>query len=176
MQALGATVTDMSPTGQFFAWLGQAQYVRRIFRDWEVLLRTDVQLSDRPLIRIEQFALGGIDTVRGYREYLTVTDDAVLVSAELHVPIFKLRIPRLADSEDAGKVQLVPFYDFGRGWNVDRPTPFPPSISGIGGGVRWLLGSGITAEFYYAKALRNVHVGNSLEDRGIYFRVTTRFF
>ena len=140
LQALGATVTDMPPTGQFFAWLGQAQYVRRIFRDWEALLRTDVQLSDRPLFQIEQFALGGIDTVRGYREYPTVTDDAVLVSAELHLPIFKLRIPRLADSEDAGKVQLVPFYDFGRGWNVDRPTPFPPSISGVGAGLRWLIG------------------------------------
>ena len=176
LQALGATVSDMPPTGQFFAWLGQAQYVRRIFRDWEALLRTDLQLSNRPLFQIEQFALGGIDTVRGYREYLTVTDDALLISAELHIPIAKLRIPRLADSEDAGKVQLVPFYDFGRGWNVDRPTPFPPSISGVGGGVRWLIGSGITAEFYYAKALRKVDVGNSLEDRGIYFRVTTRLF
>ena len=70
----------------------------------------------------------------------------------------------------------MPFYDFGRGWNVDRPTPFPPSISGVGAGLRWLIGSGITAEFYYAKALRNVDVGNSLEDRGIYFRVTSRFF
>jgi hemolysin activation/secretion protein len=176
LQALGATVTDMPPTGQFFAWLGQAQYVQRIFRDWEALVRADAQLSDRPLFQIEQFALGGIDTVRGYREYLTVTDDAVLISAELHIPIAKLRIPRLADTDDAGKLQLVPFYDFGRGWNVDRPTPYPPSISGIGAGVRWLIGSGITAEFYYAKALRNVDVGNSLEDRGIYFRVTTNFF
>ena len=123
LQALGATVTDMPPTGQFFVWLGQAQYVRRIFRDWEFLVRSDLQISDRPLFQIEQFALGGIDTVRGYREYLTVTDDAALVSAELHIPIIKLRIPRLADSEDAGQLQLVPFYDFGRGWNVDRPNP-----------------------------------------------------
>ena len=180
LEALDATVTNMAtnmtPTGQYFAWLGQAQYVRRIYRDWEVLIRSDAQLSDRPLFQIEQFALGGIDTVRGYREYLTVTDDAVLVSAELRIPIARLRIPRLADSEEAGKLQLVPFYDFGRGWNVDRPTPYPPSISGVGAGLRWLLGSGITAEFYYAKALRNVDVGNSLEDRGIYFRVTTSLF
>jgi hemolysin activation/secretion protein len=180
LEALGATVTGMptgmTPTGQFFDWLAQAQYVQRIYRDWEVLLRSDLQLSDRPLFQIEQFALGGIDTVRGYREYLTVTDDAVLVSAELHIPIAKLRIPRLADTDDAGKLQLVPFYDFGRGWDIDRPTPYPPSISGVGAGVRWLIGSGITAEFYYAKALRNVDVGNSLEDRGIYFRVTTSLF
>jgi hemolysin activation/secretion protein len=176
LEALGATVTDMPPTGQFFDWLGQAQYVQRIYKDWEALIRADAQLSDRPLFQIEQFALGGIDTVRGYREYLTVTDDAVLISAELHIPIAKIRIPRLADTDDAGKLQLVPFYDYGRGWDVDRPTPYPPSISGVGGGLRWLIGSGITAEFYYAKALRNVDVGNSLEDRGIYFRVTTNLF
>jgi hemolysin activation/secretion protein len=176
LQALGATVTDISPTGRFFAWLGQAQYVRRIWNDVEGLVRTDLQLSDSPLFQIEQFALGGIDTVRGYRQYLTVTDDAVLVSAELHVPVGRLRLPYLARTDDAGTVQIVPFYDFGQGWNVHRPTPYPPNISGIGAGLRWLIGSGVTAEFYYGKALRNVSVGNSLEDKGIYFRLTTVFF
>ena len=176
LEALGATVTDTPPTGRFFTWLGQAQYVRRIWNDVEGLVRADLQLSDRPLFQIEQFALGGIDTVRGYREYLTVTDDAALISAELHIPVGKLRLPYLSKTDDAGTVQIVPFYDFGQGWNRDRPTPFPANISGVGAGLRWLIGSGITAEFYYAKALRNVDVGNSLEDRGIYFRITTNFF
>lgn len=176
LQALGATVTDTPPTGRFFVWLGQAQYVRRIWHDVEGLVRADLQLSDRPLFQIEQFALGGIDTVRGYREYLTVTDDAALISAELHIPVGKLRLPYLAKTEDAGTVQIVPFYDFGQGWNVGRPTPFPPNISGVGAGLRWLIGSGITAEFYYGYALRHVSVGNSLEDRGIYFRITTSLF
>lgn len=176
LQALGATVTDTPPTGRFFVWLGQAQYVRRLWKDVEGLVRGDLQLSNRPLFQIEQFALGGIDTVRGYREYLTVTDDAALISAELHIPIGRLRLPYLAKTDDAGTVQIVPFYDYGRGWNVDRPTPYPPSISGVGAGLRWLIGSGVTAEFYYAKALRDVSVGNSLEDKGIYFRVTTVFF
>ncbi len=176
LQGLGATVTDTPPTGRFFTWLGQAQYVRRIWNDVEGLVRADLQLADRPLFQIEQFALGGIDTVRGYREYLTVTDDAALISAELHIPVGKLRLPYLSRTDDAGTVQIVPFYDYGQGWNRDRPTPFPANISGVGAGLRWLIGSGITAEFYYAKALRNVDVGNSLEDRGIYFRVTTNFF
>jgi hemolysin activation/secretion protein len=73
-------------------------------------------------------------------------------------------------------VQLVPFYDYARAWNTDRPTPYPQQISGVGGGVRWYIGSGLTAEFYYAKALRHVDVGNSIEDRGIYFRLTSVFF
>ncbi|MGC2412827.1 MAG: ShlB/FhaC/HecB family hemolysin secretion/activation protein [Stellaceae bacterium] len=173
---LGATVTTMAPTGKFFSWLGQAQYVRRVYRDWDAVIRSDLQLSNHPLFPIEQFALGGIDTVRGYRQFLTVTDDAFFASAELRIPVGTLRLPYLADTAEAGTVQIVPFYDFGTGWNVDRATPPPSDISGVGAGVRWLIGSGVTAEVYYGKALRHVPVGTALEDRGLYFRLTAKVY
>jgi len=176
LDALGATETSLPPTGSFFSWLGQAQYVRRVYKDWEAVVRSDLQVSNHPLFPIEQFALGGLDTVRGYREYLTVTDDAFFASGELRIPVAKLRLPYLADSEEAGTLQLAPFYDYGRGWNVGRPTPYPPEISGLGLGLRWLLGSGVVAELYYARPLRHVPVGTSLEDRGIYFRLTTKVY
>ena len=73
-------------------------------------------------------------------------------------------------------MQIVPFYDYARDWNTNHPTPYPQQISGTGAGVRWYLGSGITAEFYYGKALRHVPVGISIEDRGLYFRVTSILF
>ncbi len=173
---LGATVTTMAPSGKFFSWLGQAQYVRRVYHDWDAVIRSDLQLSNHPLFPIEQFALGGIDTVRGYRQFLTVTDDAFFASAELRIPVGTLRLPYLADTAEAGTVQIVPFYDFGTGWNVDRATPPPSDISGVGAGVRWLIGSGVTAEVYYGKALRHVPVGTALEDRGLYFRLTAKVY
>jgi len=181
LPVLGATVEHGQPamsgtTGEFFSWFGQAQYVRRVFDDWDAVARSVLQLSNKPLFPIEQFALGGLGNVRGYRTYLTVTDDAFLASGELRIPVGKLRLPYLADTEEAGTLQIVPFYDYGRGWNVATPTPYPPNISGVGAGLRWLVGSGIIAEFYYAKALRHVDVGNSLEDRGIYFRLTMNVF
>jgi hemolysin activation/secretion protein len=180
LQTLGATVTPSPPlgipTGTFFTWLGQAQYVRRIYEDWEALVRSDVQLANKPLFQMEQIAFGGLGSVRGYRTYLTVTDDGFLGSAELRIPVGRLRIPYLADSDAAGTVQIVPFYDYARAWNVDRPTPYPQQISGVGAGLRWSIGSGLTAEFYYGKALRHVDVGNSIEDRGIYFRLTSILF
>jgi hemolysin activation/secretion protein len=180
LQSLGATVTNSpppgTPTGKFFSWLGQAQYVRRIFEDWEILVRSDLQLANRPLFQMEQIAFGGLGSVRGYRTYLTVTDDGFLGSAELRIPVGRLRLPYLADSDIAGTVQIVPFYDYARAWNVNNPTPYPQQISGVGAGVRWYVGSGITAEFYYGKALRHVRVGNSIEDRGLYFRVTSVLF
>ncbi len=168
--ALGATITGPPPDGHFFAWLGQGQYVRRVYRDWDLVVRSDLQLAQQALFPIEQFALGGLDTVRGYRQYLTVTDDAFFASGELRIPVATLRLPLIADSDDAGTIQLVPFYDFGRGWNVGRPTPYPAEISSVGAGLRWALGSGTTLELYYGKALRHVRAGTGLQDRGIHFR------
>ena len=176
LHALGATVTQVNPTGKFFSWLGQAQYVRRIYQNWEAVIRSNLQFANRPLFPIEQYALGGVDSVRGYRQYLTITDDAFFASGELRIPITNIRAPYLADSEDAGILQLVPFYDFGRGWNIGRPTPYPADISGAGLGLRWNAGSGLLAEVYYARPLRHVKVGTALQDRGIYFRLTTKLY
>jgi hemolysin activation/secretion protein len=180
LQAFNATVTRPpaigTPTANFFTWLGQAQYVKRVYQDWELLVRSDVQFANRPLFQIEQIAFGGLGSVRGYRTYLTVTDDGFLGSAELRIPVGKDRLPYLADSDTAGTVQIVPFYDYARAWNVDSPTPYPQQISGVGAGIRWAIGSGLLAEFYYGKALRHVNVGNSIEDHGIYFRLTSTLF
>ena len=176
LHMLGATDDGSAPSGKFFSWLGQAQYVRRLYEDWDLVLRTNLQLANRSLFPIEQFALGGIDTVRGYRQYLTVTDDAISGTAEMRIPIANLKLPGIPVTEDAGALQFVPFYDYGRGWNVTRPTPFPPDISSVGAGFRWSPGAGITLELYYGKALRKVSVGTSLQDRGIDFRVTVAAF
>ena len=180
LQALGATEAGPAllgtPTSKFTSWLAQVQYVRRIYEDWEALVRSDLQVANRPLFQMEQISFGGLGSVRGYRSYLTVTDNGFLASAELRIPVGRLRIPYLADSDSAGTMQIVPFYDYARAWNVDRQTPYPQQISGVGAGLRWYVGSGVTAEFYYGKALRHVNVGNSIEDHGIYFRVTSILF
>jgi hemolysin activation/secretion protein len=73
-------------------------------------------------------------------------------------------------------VQVVRFSDEARAWTAERETPYPQQISGVGAGLRWYIGSGLTAELYYGKALRHVNAGNSIEDRGIYFRVTSILF
>jgi hypothetical protein len=131
---------------------------------------------NRPLFQMEQIAFGGSGSVGGYRTYLTVTDDGFLASGELWIPVGRLRLPYLAISDEAGTVQIAPFHDFDRAWNTDRPIPYPQQISGVGAGVRRYIRSGITAEFYYAKAPRHAPVGTSIEDRGHYFRITLSCF
>lgn len=176
VDALGATVTRTPPTGQFLVWLGQAQYVRHVFGNCELLTRGSLQLSRDPLFPIEQFVLGGMSTVRGYREYLSATDNAAVGTIELRIPVGRLLLPLPGSTASSGVVQLAPFYDVGTGWNTRRTTPPYSNLSSVGIGLRWLVGFDSIAEIYYGYALHRVAHGNSLGDQGVHFRVLTSVF
>jgi hemolysin activation/secretion protein len=66
--ALNATVNEDAPDSRFFYWRGQAQWIRLLAPQTLLVLRGDVQLSPDALVPLEQFSLGGIDSVRGYRQ------------------------------------------------------------------------------------------------------------
>jgi hemolysin activation/secretion protein len=91
--ALNATINSNPPDSRFFSWQGQAQWVRLLARDTVLLLRADMQLASRALLPIEQIGLGGLDSVRGYRQDFLLTDNAAFASAEVQVPV--LRVPQI---------------------------------------------------------------------------------
>jgi hemolysin activation/secretion protein len=161
------------PDGQFFSWLGQFQWTRLIdLLDAQLLFRTDLQLSNQPLLPIEQIGVGGRYSVRGYRENLLVRDQAFITSLEARVPIVQNK--RWADY-----LQLCPFIDYGRATNKDLTTPSPKDISSIGLGLRWsALGikSPLTLkpdiEFYWGQPLRHIDQRHEeLQDSGIHFQI-----
>jgi hemolysin activation/secretion protein len=139
IDALGSTVHDGDePDSQFLSWLGQFQWVRQSgirtgpLRDSYFILRSDVQLSDDPLLTLEQIAVGGRYTVRGYPQNAVVQDNAFIASAEGRVPIVRGR--RWADF-----LELVPFVDYGHAWNTERANARPSELASVGIGVRWAL-------------------------------------
>ena len=169
LNALGATINKNGlPDGIFFAWLGQFQWVQRLgFLDTYLIFRSSFQVSDNPLLSLEQISVGGRYSVRGYRENTLLTDQAVLSSLEMRVPVF--RNTRWADY-----LEFAPFVDFGRGWNKGRPTPQPQYIYSVGTGLRWALTFlrpvPIRPQFevywgYRLKKVFNPH--DSLQDHGI---------
>ena len=174
LPTLGATVNPAPlPDTRFFDWLGQAQYARRLRDDGtELLLRGDLQLSRNPLLPIEQFAVGGMDSVRGYRQNLLVRDAGLDASIELRVPIWQPPSP--TESIDLGPVTLAPFVDYGRSWNVDQPTPSLQFIASIGIGLLWDPVPWVHAAAYYGHALKREapQPSSNLQDKGIYFRLT----
>jgi hemolysin activation/secretion protein len=160
LDALDATVNSDPdvPDGRFFAWLGQVQWATRLpVLDSQLITRADVQLTPDPLLTLEQVAIGGRFTVRGYREFTLVRDNALLASVELRVPL--VRNTRWADY-----LELAPFFDYGRGWNAVGSTPDPLDISSVGMGLRWALTlPGVLTlkpqfEVYFGYRLRDVRL------------------
>jgi hemolysin activation/secretion protein len=176
LDVLGATRNDESrvPDSRFFVWLGQFQWVRRLpILDAELLFKTDIQLTSDPLLSLEQIAVGGRYSVRGYRENTLIRDKAVLTSLELRVPVIRNVVW-------ADYVQLAPFFDYGRGWNVNPDPDEERTLMSVGIGLRWALTvpAGPVAvrpslEFYWGhqlRDLRTIKTSGDLQDSGIHFQ------
>jgi len=178
VDALGSTVhSGDTPDSRFFAWLGQFQWVRQLgvferigIPETQLIFRTDVQLTNQPILTLEQIALGGRYTVRGYPQNTLVRDNAFMASLEARIPIVR-------NKSWADYVELAPFFDYGRGWNTDRPTDGPPDLSGIGIGMRW----GLTIqspvrlrpqfEVYWGHPLRKIQTSaTAVQGNGLYFQ------
>ena len=180
IDALDATVhgSSLTPDGRFLSWLGQFQWAR-VLKTWDtqLLFRTDVQISNQPLLPLEQIAVGGRYTVRGYRENLLVRDQALIASLELRIPIVQ-------NAAWAEYLQLVPFSDYGYAKNKDLPTFYPRSIYSVGLGLRWgvpLMKSPaelkLDFEFYWGYALVDVNPpDHNLQDDGIHFQIAVTGF
>jgi hemolysin activation/secretion protein len=178
INAMGATSHDLDPDGQFFAWLGQFQWAKRLKvpEKSQVIFRTDIQLSADPLLPLEKFSMGGSNSVRGYRENELVRDNGVFSSLEFRMPVFRMPLSVIGNTREDGWVQLAPFIDWGWSGNTDTTTPDPETISSAGIGIRWDPSSALHAEIYWAKALREMNYPDyDLQNDGIHFLLTWRF-
>lgn len=94
-----------------------------------VFLRLDSQLSTKPLVTPEQYALGGADSVRGFQQSEFLGDQAVTASAELRQTLF---------NRDLFNLQGVAFIDGGYA-EIKNPLVnerVNRSIAGAGVGLR----------------------------------------
>ncbi len=167
---LGATRHEDEPDGRFVSLLGQVQYVRRVGKTHnEVLLRLAGQYSPDPLLSLEQLAIGGASTVRGYRENTMIRDQGVVATAEFRVPIWM-------GKEERAILQLAPFADFGAGWDQSDPVPFD-NLGSVGVGVLISPCKTVNASLYWGHALRHLdYRTRSLQDDGIHFSLTVWAF
>lgn len=155
--------------GQFFSWLGQVQWARKLeLLDSELLIRGDVQLTADPLLSLEQFAIGGIDTVRGYRTNVVVSDNAVVGALEFRVPVYR-------SDATATRIDIAPFVDVGRGWDDRGGGASDKALVSVGVGLRAEVGRSTSIEISWGHALRNRPGGfaDDLQDSGVHFRFMT---
>jgi hemolysin activation/secretion protein len=179
LDALGSTIHDNDlPDSRFFAWLGQFQWVRQFgpqpqvgLPDTQLIVRSDWQLANKPLLTLEQFAIGGRYTVRGYPQNTLVQDNGFVASVEARIPI--VRNARWADY-----LELAPFFDYGHGWNSDRASANVDDLSGVGVGLRWGLSARSRLplrsqlEVYWGYPLQQINtLATAVEGNGLYFQL-----
>jgi hemolysin activation/secretion protein len=163
--------TDGSPDSRFVSWLGQFQYVRRLSesRGDQIRLRADLQLTDDALLPVEQYAVGGLDSVRGYRSFQLLRDYGYTASIEYRIPVF---------SNPTGwrNLQFAAYVDTGGAKFKERDNPDPSSLTGVGIGFIWSPVREFFAELYYAEGLDDVPEPPSshLQDESVYFRLVYR--
>ncbi len=171
LDAFDSTVNAEAPDSRFIAWLGQLQWVRRLSeaRGDQIRLRADFQLANDALLPVEQYAVGGLDTVRGYRSYQLLRDFGYTASLEYRIPLF-------GNADGWRNLQLAAYVDTGAAKFKDRDNPSPSSISGVGMGLIWNPMRGLSAELYLAKGLDDVPdpPSHSLQDESVYFRLAYR--
>ena len=168
---LGATMHNPAADGQFLTWLYQLQWIRQLSDEGlQLRLRMDGQLAADSLLPLEKFSVGGMNSVRGYRENQLVRDNGLSASLEFRVPVIR-------DRTGGAIVQFAPFVDFGRSWNTGNITPDPKSISSAGAGVVWAVTQDINLQVYWGVPLRSIEsLGNTLQDQGIHFQITGQLF
>lgn len=162
------------PDSRFVTWLVQSQYARRLGGDWgQVILRGDLQLANDRLLPLEQFAVGGIDSVRGYRENELVRDNGYVLSMEWRYPLWR----RQDGGSQTEVLQVGPFVDCGAAWNKEEGVG-GNSLLGGGLGLLWTPTRQISAELYWAHDFKAVASKSeyNLQDDGIYFRFRYNVF
>jgi len=171
LDALGATTNSGDlPDGRFVSSLLQLQWARRFGSlGVEAIVRGDLQLANDPLLSLEQIAVGGYATVRGYRQNQRVQDQAAIVSLEVRVPIWR-------DPQHLGVIELAPFVDYAHVWNhKDRPAKRAKTLASAGIGLRWRLPNFLSAQIYWGQNINSVESSGNLQDSGVQFLITCHF-
>lgn len=158
------------PDSEFVSWQGQLQYIHRLFEkdspfktDIQLVGKLSGQLTDSPLLSLEQFSLGGISSVRGYRENQVIRDNGIAGSLEL-------RVPFIFDRTGRQRLRLAPFVDYGYGWSKLDDGPESEELWSAGVGLLFDPLPGITGQFYWGYAFDDFETsGYDLQDDGIHF-------
>lgn len=185
---LGAIAQDI-PDGKFFSWLGQAQYLRRVFdtpelrkkpdstgwnilRESTLIIRANAQFSDEPLLALEQYALGGANTVRGYLENQLLRDNGIFGSIEYRIPVWQR-------ADKTPILTVAPFFDIGTSWNTvgDGGDDLNQTISSAGLGLLFNINKNVQASVYWGHPFKDFGgTRDGLQANGWHISVSVKAF
>ncbi len=156
---------------QFVKWLGQFQWAKRFsWQNIQTLFRSDLQISNDSLMSMEKLTVGGVYTVRGYRENQLVRDNGFIASLEARLPIFRRGLSKQ-------QLQAVIFTDYGIA--KDRTASArSQALYSVGLGLKYDIHDRLTANLYWAHPhpLKIENTGDALQDKGWHMAVRVELF
>ncbi len=172
VNAFNATIQsdDKLPDSEFFSWLGQLHYVAEILDNGaQIKLRANLQVADDSLLSQERISIGGISSVRGYRENELVRDQGYSAGVEFHYPLFK------QFNHDSGQLNAIVFMDYGEAWNKGQSSE---NLHSVGFGFHWQGFEYLAVDFHYAHDIKQARdkPDYNLQDDGIHFNVSVSSF
>ncbi len=116
----------------YLLWQIGGQFARALPKDWQLQARLDAQFTSDRLVPGEQFALGGMDNVRGFHHNTIGGDQGYRLNLELYTPdLGELTTPK----DD--QLRFLAFGEGGETWdNLPRRTA-DETISSVGFGLRY---------------------------------------
>lgn len=161
-----------TPDGQFFSWLGQFQRVQRLSQQHLLIAQLDLQYSPNTLLPSDQFAIGGGQSLRGYRQNVLLADNGFRFSVED-------RITLMRDEAGLPSVQIAPFLDLGAAVNTkNNPNSLSQNqnvLAGIGIGFLWDPRPDFSIRLDYGYPLVDVDAGDNIQDQALYFNGSFEF-
>jgi hemolysin activation/secretion protein len=162
LNAFNSTINNNAPDSRFVTWQIQGRYLQQFANKTDLIVQGRVQLADRSLLSLEQFSVGGQNTVRGYRQDAVIADNGAFASVEWQLPL---------NTSANNSVQLAPFIDLGTVWNNNSTAN---TLLSTGVGLQW-RNDRLNARIDWGIPLINYPTQKgSWQDNGLYFSI--RYF
>ncbi len=158
--------------GNYVVGTAGIERLQKLPKDTSLLVRVNGQISNQPLISNEQYAAGGLDTVRGYKESEELGDNAVHATIEFSGPdlVEKLGMDK--------KFKAIPyvFYDFAA---LEIKDPLPSQdrhseLQSAGLGFRGTVMKNVEYDVGFGVPLTSTQHTNKF-DVGAFFRIKYMF-
>lgn len=148
---------------------------QNVFKNWSLLLRGSGQVTSGALINNEQFALGGVNSVRGYYEGDEYGDAGWFGSVELRTPFITRDVPIWSGTTPVWLRGSV-FVDGGQRFLIDAPAgpAATQSLLGAGFGVSANINNRFDLRLAVAWPLRD-SANTSINDPRAYFSLGGQF-
>lgn len=159
-----------------FAYVrSELKHLHRLPFEWTVQTRFLGQLSNAALIAPEQFAVGGVDSVRGYLESSNLGDNGMQLAFELRTPPLKKYLKQYPFADYLKDFYLFSFYDLGVVDVYDSLKNQPAQkVTSAGLGFKLKTTGGLFAYLDYAHVFDNSIQVNAGDER-MHFRLGYEF-